>query len=114
MQLASYDAYLISLVKQNQVDKLRRIYDSQLISANPCNSYGESIVHTTCRLGNAAILQTLMDAGADLQVADDYGRTPLHDAWYVSNLLSLIYLLAVEILFGLSFSHYAHHTTTLC
>ena len=83
MQLASYDAYLISLVKQNQVDKIRRIYDSQLISANPCNSYGESLVHTTCRLGNATILQTLIDAGADLQVADDYGRTPLHDAWYV-------------------------------
>ena len=86
MQLASYDSYLISLVKQNRVSEIRRIYDSQLVSANPCNQYGESLVHTICRLGNTTILKTLVDAGADLQVADDYGRTPLHDAWYVTYL----------------------------
>ena len=83
MQLASYDSYMISLVKQDQVGTLQRIYDTQLLSPNPCNQYGESLVHTICRLGHSAMLQILLDAGADLQVADDYGRTPLHDAWYV-------------------------------
>ena len=81
-QLASYDVFLIGLVRKHDVEQFREIMQTG-ISSNPCNQYGESLVHTICRLGNTTILKTLVDAGADLQVADDYGRTPLHDAWYV-------------------------------
>jgi len=79
LQIASYDAYLISLVKRGQVDAVRAMFGAG-ISPNPCNQYGESLLHTICRLGHAELLNVVLEAGADLEVADDYGRTPLHDA----------------------------------
>jgi hypothetical protein len=33
-----------------------------------------------CRRGNPTVLRILLEAGCSLQVTDDYGRTPLHDA----------------------------------
>jgi len=79
LQQASYDVYLIQLVRQNQVDEFSEVISCGL-SPNPCNAHGESIVHMVCRRGNLALLQAMMTAGCDLQVADDHGRTPLHDA----------------------------------
>lgn len=50
------------------------------ISLNPCNTRGDSLVHFICRVGNAELLQCLLDLGASVQVADADGRTPLHHA----------------------------------
>ncbi|GAX10949.1 hypothetical protein FisN_2Lh479 [Fistulifera solaris] len=78
LQKASYDVYLIGLVRKNDVDNFKQIVESG-ISPNACNDYKESIVHTVCRRSRKEMLESLLEHGATLQVCDDYGRTPLHD-----------------------------------
>jgi hypothetical protein len=50
------------------------------LSPNAANEHGESVVHMTCRLGHTDCLKVLIEHGCSLQVADDTGRTPLHEA----------------------------------
>ncbi|GKY94822.1 hypothetical protein MPSEU_000447400 [Mayamaea pseudoterrestris] len=93
-QEASYSAHLIHLVRTNNVSALERILSSGTISRNPCNAYGESLVHTVCRRGYAQLLKVMLHAGTRVQVCDDYGRTPLHDAcWTPEPCFALIELL---------------------
>jgi ankyrin repeat protein len=75
----SYHVYVVDLVKTNQVDKFESLLASG-ISTNPANTYGEGLINLVCRLGSATMLQTMVEAGCDIQVSDDYGRTPMHDA----------------------------------
>lgn len=83
LQIASHDAFLVKIVREGNLDKLKEIIDSG-VSPNPCNQYGESLVHMACRRGDTVMLNILLDAGADLQISDDYGRTPLHDACWAA------------------------------
>jgi len=83
LQQASYDIHLIELVRQGDIATFRELVGSG-ISPNPCNSFGESLVHMICRRGALEFLQVLIDSGCSLQVADDYGRTPLHDACWAA------------------------------
>jgi hypothetical protein len=41
LQQASYHTHLIDLVRQNNMDAFRAVMQSKLVSANPCNSFGE-------------------------------------------------------------------------
>ena len=75
--------HLISLVRQQDIEEFQNILDAG-ISPNPCNSYGESLVHLVCRRGQVRFLRAMVNAGCCLQVTDDYGRTPLHDACWAS------------------------------
>ena len=84
LQRASYDVYLINLVKQNAISELNDIFHCK-VSPNPCNNYGESLVHMICRRGEILLLQMLLQHGCTVQIADDYGRTPLHDACWAAN-----------------------------
>ena len=89
LQQASYDVHLIGLVKNGDVAALRCCLAAGL-SQNPSNNWGESLVHMVCRLGDPDLLRVLIQNNNNnnaaggccnvLQVADDYGRTPLHDA----------------------------------
>jgi ankyrin repeat protein len=83
LQQASYDVHLIEVVKAGDTEHFGSILKSG-ISPNPCNSYGESILHMICRRGDAPMLKVLLDNGCVIQVADDYGRTPLHDACWAA------------------------------
>lgn len=83
LQQASYHLHLIDLVRKRDLEAFSEIVHCG-ISLNPCNTYGESLVHTICRLGDAAILKILVKAGASMQVSDDFGRTPLHDACWTT------------------------------
>jgi hypothetical protein len=79
LQQASYDVFLIGLVRRNDAAALDAVLSSG-ISPNPSNRFGESLVHNICRRGNHALLDILLRNGCCLHVCDDYGRTPLHDA----------------------------------
>jgi ankyrin repeat protein len=94
LQQASYDVHLIDLVKNHQLDELRDCLAMGL-SPNPCNAWGESVLHLLCRTGSPPdVLQVFVEAGADLQVVDDYGRTLLHDAcWSVHPCMATIEML---------------------
>jgi Ankyrin repeats (3 copies) len=83
LQKASYDLHLIGVIKSGESEDLNEILKAG-ISPNPCNTYGESLVHMVCRRGDYKLLQVFIQNGCDLQVADDYGRTPLHDACWAA------------------------------
>jgi ankyrin repeat protein len=78
LQQASYHAHLIDVVKAYDYDLLESILGAG-VSPNPCNSFGESLVHMVSRRGDAKALHLMIEHGCSVQVADDYGRTPLHD-----------------------------------
>lgn len=84
LQVASYDLHLIDVVKAFDHDNLKELMSSG-ISPNPCNAFGESLVHMVCRRGDAKALELFLENGASLQIADDYGRTPLHDCCWSAN-----------------------------
>ena len=79
LQQASYGTTVAKAVRASDAPTLRKMLDAG-ISPNPCNNFGESLVHMVCRRGDYKLLRILLEAGCSLQVTDDYGRTPLHDA----------------------------------
>jgi hypothetical protein len=79
LQQASYGSCISQAIRASDATLLRRLMDAG-ISPNPCNNFGESLVHMVCRRGDHKLLRVLLEAGCSLQVTDDYGRTPLHDA----------------------------------
>lgn len=80
LQLASYDLHLIEAVKENRIIDVKEMINCGL-SPNPSNGFGESLVHMLCRRGYTDMLLFLVtEFNCDVQIADDYGRTPAHDA----------------------------------
>ena len=86
LQNASYGIHLIDAVKTCDYDKIQSLLGAG-ISPKPCNNYGESLVHMVCRRGDAKALKLFffINHGANLQVSDDYSRTPLHDCCWAAN-----------------------------
>lgn len=83
LQQISYHVHVIDLVKTNQVKKLQSLFTSGL-STNPANAHGEGLINLVCRLGAIDVLKAMVAAGCDVQVSDDYGRTPMHDACWAT------------------------------
>ncbi|KAL3936578.1 MAG: hypothetical protein SGBAC_008131 [Bacillariaceae sp.] len=81
LQKASYGTRMNEAILKSDDKLLRRLLNAGL-SPNPCNDFGESLVHRICRRGDGNLLGVLLEHGCSLQVADDYGRTPLHDAFW--------------------------------
>lgn len=84
LQIASYSVYLNDVIRHKTADEVKEIVGSGL-SPNACNQFGESLVHNVCRRGEYEKLKVLVDLGCQIQVADDYGRTPMHDACWSPN-----------------------------
>ena len=82
-QKASYGNMLVQAVRNSDTKLLTSLLSSGL-SRNPCNTFGESIVHMVCRRGELDLLRVMMKSGTSLQVSDDFGRTPLHDACWTA------------------------------
>ena len=78
LQQATYHVHLINVVKAYDYGLLDSILATG-VSPNPCNTFGESLVHMVSRRGDAKALHIMIEHGCSVQVADDYGRTPLHD-----------------------------------
>mmetsp|Transcript_26617 Transcript_26617/g.62546 ORF Transcript_26617/g.62546 Transcript_26617/m.62546 type:complete len:365 (+) Transcript_26617:168-1262(+) len=82
LQVASYHPRLLEMVRSNSAEELQELLKLG-VSQNPANENGESLLHLVCRLGNHALLSMLIDEyGADVQIADSNGRTPLHEACF--------------------------------
>ena len=69
---------VIQGVRKSDKTLIRNLLKAGL-SPNPCNKFGESIIHMICRCGNEELLKIFLEYGCNLQVCDDFGRTPLHD-----------------------------------
>lgn len=83
LQKASYGMKLIEAVRTSNEVLLNKLLKSGL-SSNPCNAFGESIIHMVCRRGDHKLLKVFLDHGCSVQVSDDFGRTPLHDACWTA------------------------------
>lgn len=78
--LASYELDIIQAVRKNDIEYLRAARDNGK-SLQCCNVFGESICHLACRRSSVDLVSYLVTEGkVSLNVRDDYGRTPLHDA----------------------------------
>lgn len=83
LQVASHHVHLVELLRDEKFYDMGMILSSG-ISPNPCNEWGESIVHMLCRRGDYKMLDVFVKSNCTLQVADDFGRTPLHDACWAA------------------------------
>jgi len=79
--MRGYGADIISAIREEDLDALSRIRDSGG-TLQCCNKFGESIVHMACRRGSTNVVHYLLRNGVSIRLVDDYGRTPLHDAFW--------------------------------
>lgn len=83
-QRASYGCLLLEVIRNGYTGALRRLLISGL-SPNASNAQGETILHTVCRTSQFECFRLLMEFGANVQVCDDRGRSPLHVACWAEN-----------------------------
>lgn len=96
-QQASYGTRITQAARTGDSQTLHKLIKCGL-SRNPCNKFGESMVHIVCRRGKKGcaydVLNQLCEIGCELQVCDDFGKTPLHDAcWTVDPCFKTITLI---------------------
>jgi hypothetical protein len=84
LQLASYDVHILKMIIRDKDEHRVRQMLTCGISPNACNKYGESLLHKVCKSGLDKLLQVFLNCGADIQISDGAGRTPMHDACHGS------------------------------
>jgi len=83
LQLASFGYAVCSSIKPNGADRLNALLQAGL-SPNPTNKFGDSPFFVACKRGLSSLVQVFVDNGANVQVADSFGRTPLHHAMWAN------------------------------
>jgi len=83
LQLASFGYAVCSSIKPNGADRLNALLQAGL-SPNPSNKFGDSPFFVACKRGLSSLVQVFLDNGASVQVADSFGRTPLHHAMWAN------------------------------
>jgi ankyrin repeat protein len=87
MTQANIDAYgedMIRAIRKSDIDSLRTMKNNgRLLQC--CNRFGESTIHMACRRSTVDVVSFLIKEGkVSIRVCDDYGRTPLHDAFWTA------------------------------
>ena len=78
-----YTKQVVHAVQSCDLKALRLMFNSGVNSMNCCNRFGESILHMACRRGYRDIVKFLIqEAKVCANIMDDYGRTPMHDAFW--------------------------------
>jgi ankyrin repeat protein len=91
--MKDYDVTLVDAVRLSDMVTLKRLLaEGRTMSA--CNRYSESILHMAARRSSFDVVEFILQNGGDLNIVDDYGRTPLHDAcWRTDTSFDIITLL---------------------
>ena len=80
----AYDMEVVNAIRFKDMDKLRTMLNEGQ-SFNASNRFGESLIHMACRRGDTEVASFLIkEAGVDVEVRDDFGRTCLHDCCWTS------------------------------
>merc|ERR1739844_573061 len=80
--ISAYNLDVITAVREKDITTLRKMHQ-QGLTLQCCNRFGESIIHMACRRGLFEVVKFLVEeAGLSILLRDDYGRTPLHDAFW--------------------------------
>jgi ankyrin repeat protein len=78
---------VVTAVRKNDTELVRKYYENGTVQmgVNVSNRFGESILHIACRRANIGMVRMLVtDFKLNVaEIRDDYGRTPLHDAFWV-------------------------------
>lgn len=77
LQLASFGFAMCSTIRQGGANRLTALLGSGL-SPNPTNKFGDSPFFMACKRGLYPLVKVFVENGADVRVADGFGRTPLH------------------------------------
>jgi ankyrin repeat protein len=78
--IESYSVRAVRAIRERNVPMLRSMMEEG-VSMDACNRFGESLIHMACRRGDVSVvLFLIMEGRVNVNVRDDYGRTPMHDA----------------------------------
>ena len=93
--LAAYIPDVLDAIRKNDLQKVKQLHKTGVLTRNGCNKFGESLLHLACRRGLTDIVKYLLqEVNVDVNVRDDYNRNPLHDAcWTVEPEFELVDLL---------------------
>ena len=82
--ISAYNSDVLAAVRKQNIEKLSQIKENGgSTKLQCCNRFGESILHKACRYGATSVVHFLVkEAKISVRVRDDYGRTPLHDAFW--------------------------------
>lgn len=121
-EMDAYDQDVLHAIRSQDIEQLRTFHNSGR-PLQCSNRFGESLLHLACRRGFLDVAKFLIiDAGVTVEVKDDYGRTPLHDACWACEpnfeLIELILTQSPDLLFmsdrrghcPLSYSRQEHWT----
>ena len=96
-EIEAYGSAVISSIGSSNLEQVERLHkEGQTFQCS--NRFCESIMHMACRQGSYKVVDFLLkQAKVSLRIKDDYGRTPLHDAfWSTSPNFELVNLLLEE------------------
>ena len=79
LQRSSYGVAVLRAVQTADADALSKLLQAGL-SPNPFNAHGDSVLQMVCKRSDVKLFQTFLDNGVVLEIADPFGRTPLHFA----------------------------------
>ena len=79
LQRSSHGVAVLRAVQNSDADALSKLLQAGL-SPNPCNAHGDSVLQMVCKRSDVKLFQTFLDNGVVLEIADPFGRTPLHFA----------------------------------
>jgi len=83
--LDGYKPNLLDAIRKNDLERVKLLHKTGVLTGNCCNKFGESIFHLACRRGYTDIVDYLLEGvKVDINVRDDYNRNPLHDACWTS------------------------------
>lgn len=74
-------ALILSAAVQNNMSELKELLDEKPSYINKPSSSGETALHKAAAKGNLECIRLLVQRGANVNVLDKQGRTPLFVAW---------------------------------
>ena len=81
-EVSAYDADVLKAIRDSDLETLQKFH----LAGRPLkcsNRFGESLLHLACRKSLSKVVQFLVyEAKVPLNVRDDMGRSPLHDAFW--------------------------------
>lgn len=84
-EIAAYDLDAVRAIRGGELLKLKQLH-SQGKNLNASNQFGESLLHMACRRGNIGIVSFMLrEAKVRVDIRDDFGRNPVHDACWTSS-----------------------------
>jgi ankyrin repeat protein len=96
-EVKAYGLDVLKAIRDSDIEQLRAFHQ-QGRPLKCSNRFGESLLHLACRKGLLTVVDFLInEVGVPVNVVDDMGRNPLHDAfWTIEPNLELVDVLVKQ------------------